>query len=251
MKAVILCGGQGTRIRQDLPNTPKPLVPIAGKPILYRILKHFARHGVREFVLCVGFQGNKILQYFLPQPLDPPPTEIEEGSLHSIQYSIGNDVCTLHFLETGEFTPTGGRILRTKDIIGQEPFFCTYADGLSNVDFKLLEIFHKNQAKLVSMTAVRPVLPFGLIRTAENGMVTTFQEKPVSDQWINGGFFIMEPGIYCLLQPDSDFEQQILPALVKMNELMAFKHTGYWRCLDTYKDFLEIQDDFAGKDPTK
>jgi len=221
---VVLCGGQGTRLRaitsrdtDSQENVPKPLVEIGGKPILWHILQLYAAQGCRRFVLCLGYRGDLIRQTL---PLDP--------------------AWDVTFAETGELTPTGGRVLAVADQVSGSDFFVTYGDGLADLDLAALLAFHRRHGNVATLTAVRPRLPFGLLRLAADGRVRGFQEKPQLEQWINGGFFVFQRAIFERLRPDVALEAAPLETLAAEGQLHAFQHRGFWACMDTYKDQLML-----------
>ena len=215
MKVVILAGGLGTRISEYTKVIPKPMVNISGKPIILHIMKHFAKYGHREFFIAVGYKGDVIKKFFRKN-------------------KFGWNV---NIIETGKKTMTGGRIKRLKTILKNERFFLTYGDGISNVNLNALLSFHKSKKSSVTLTAVRPTSRFGVIKI-KNSKVSYFKEKSRLDEsWINGGFFIMEPEIFRYIKNDKTFlEKEPLETLGKKRKLFAFKHNGYWQCMDTVRD---------------
>lgn len=215
--AVILCGGQGTRLRSSAHNLPKPMIEIGGKPILWHVLTLYASQGFRHFVLCLGYQGALIRQTL--------PTEPD---------------WRVDFLDTGEMTPTGGRIAAAASRIGTADFFATYGDGLADIDLHALLAFHRAHGGWATLTAAQPRLPFGLLELAGNGQVTGFREKPRLDHWINGGFFVFRREFLDRLSPASTLEAEPLEQAARAGQLHAFRHQGFWACMDTYKDQLEL-----------
>ncbi len=226
MKVVILAGGLGTRISEYTKVIPKPMVNISGKPIILHIMKHFAKYGHREFFIAVGYKGDVIKKFFRKN-------------------KFGWNV---NIIETGKKTMTGGRIKRLKTILKNERFFLTYGDGISNVNLNALLSFHKSKKSSVTLTAVRPTSRFGVIKI-KNSKVSYFKEKSRLDEsWINGGFFIMEPEIFKYIKNDKTFlEKEPLETLGKKRKLFAFKHNGYWQCMDTVRDKEIIERDFKNK----
>tara|TARA_B100001115_G_scaffold172986_1_gene156682 strand:+ start:352 stop:1044 length:693 start_codon:yes stop_codon:yes gene_type:complete len=226
MKVVILAGGLGTRISEYTKVIPKPMVNISGKPIILHIMKHFAKYGHREFFIAVGYKGDVIKKFFRKN-------------------KFGWNV---NIIETGKKTMTGGRIKRLKTILKNERFFLTYGDGISNVNLNALLSFHKSKKSSVTLTAVRPTSRFGVIKI-KNSKVSYFKEKSRLDEsWINGGFFIMEPEIFRYIKNDKTFlEKEPLETLGKKRKLFAFKHNGYWQCMDTVRDKEIIERDFKNK----
>lgn len=232
MKTVILCGGRGTRLNELGKAVPKALVEIGGQPIIWHLMHLYAAHGFNDFSLCLGHLGHKIREYF--------------GSSGSGEDNVsfpvdGETNWNVSLFDTGEDTNTGGRIAKIADALkAEDRFFVTYGDGLADVDIgKLLE-FHKEHGKLATMTTVHPRSPFGVVEIGEDGAVSSFREKPRLDVWINGGFFVFESTILELLDGDPVLEEGPLETLAAKGELMAYRHTGFWKCMDTYKDSLEF-----------
>ena len=223
MKVVILAGGFGTRLSEYTKSIPKPMVNINGKPILIHIMDHYSKYGYKDFYLALGYKGNFIKRYF------------QKNKKTNYRYKV-------NLIDTGLKTMTGGRLKRLKDLLSDETFLLTYGDGVSNVNLKKLLSFHKKNKKLITLTAVRPPARFGAIKILGN-KVKTFKEKSKLDEgWINGGFFVVEPKFLNLIKGDSTFlEREPLESASKKNQLLAFKHHGFWQCMDTKrdKDFLE------------
>jgi glucose-1-phosphate cytidylyltransferase len=229
---VILCGGRGTRLREHTQTIPKPLVEIGGRPILWHVIRIYAHQGFSRFVLCLGHKGELIEQFVRDDGL---PEDI-----------------AVECVQTGEDTPTGGRIARVADRVGDGRFCATYADGVADIDLGGLVDFHAGHGALATMTVVRPELQFGVARLNGEGVVEGFEEKPQFDGWINGGFFVFEPGALDYIQDDSILEREPLESLAKDGQLRAYRHTGFWDCLDTYKDAVLLNDLWeAGRAPWK
>jgi glucose-1-phosphate cytidylyltransferase len=218
---VILCGGRGTRLQERTQSIPKPLVEIGGEPILSHVIRIYAAQGLSRFLLCTGYKG-----------------ELIEEALSSRSWPDGIE---LRCVETGLETPTGGRIARVGPLLEGRPFCATYADGVADIDLRALVAHHRGSGALATMTVVQPELPFGVAMVAD-GRVTGFREKPVTDQWVNGGFFVMEPGALGYLDGDSVLEREPLERLAADGALAAYRHTGFWRCLDTAKDAQALED---------
>jgi len=214
-KVIILAGGFGTRLSEYTKTIPKPMIDIAGKPMIFHIMKLYAKHGFKDFYIALGYKGKIIKNFFNKNFFD----------------------WKIHLVETGRNTMTGGRLKRLKKIVGKETFMLTYGDGLSNVNLKKLLKFHKKNKKLVTLTAVRPPARFGAIKLKGN-KVSYFKEKSKLDEgWINGGFFVMEPKFLKFIKNDSTYlEREPLEKVTKKNQLMAFKHKGFWQCMDTKRD---------------
>ena len=244
MKTVILCGGRGTRLGEHGVNVPKALIDIGGRPLLWHLLKLYAAHGLNDFVLCLGYLGETIKRYFIERHwLDHDFTlELKASGETQLQkHARARDDWRIAFVDTGHDTNTGGRIKRIQSYIGADETFCvTYGDGLADVDLPALLAFHHAHGKLATLTAVHPRSNFGILKLAANDAVTEFEEKPVLREWINGGFFVFNQGIFDYLDENSVLEREPLERLSRAGELMAFQHSGFWKCLDTYKDNVEF-----------
>jgi glucose-1-phosphate cytidylyltransferase len=229
---VILCGGRGTRLREKTESMPKPLVEIGGRPILWHVMKIFAAQGCRRFVLCTGYLGEMVADFVASEQW---PADVE-----------------VDCLDTGLDTPTGGRLKLAGDAIGAGTFFATYADGVADIDLAELVRFHRSHGELATVTVVRPTLQFGVADLDGESRVRGFIEKPRSEHWINGGFFCFEPGALSYLQEDSVLEREPLEQLAEEGRLHAFRHQGFWDCMDTYKDAVMLEDFwYSGNPPWK
>jgi len=238
MKAVILAGGFGTRLSEETDVKPKPMVEIGGKPILWHIMKMYSSHGINEFIILLGYKGYVIKEYFSNYFLHQSNVTID---LINNNLEVHNHECEpwkITLLETGANTMTGGRVRRAKEYIGNEEFLLTYGDGVSDVDIKKSIQYHRKQNKIITMTAVQPAGRYGALNIEESGVVTHFKEKPKGDgAWINGGFFVCDPKVIDYIDDDSTiFEQDPLNRLADENQLVAFKHDGFWECMDTLRD---------------
>jgi glucose-1-phosphate cytidylyltransferase len=224
---VILCGGRGTRLQEHTQAIPKPLVEIGGKPIVWHVIQLYAVQGFRRFLLATGYKG-----------------ELIERFVAACEWPDG---VTVECEDTGLETPTGGRIkLLEEQLAGEERFCATYADGVADIDLKALLEFHTGHGALASMTVVRPELQFGVTELdGEDGRVTGFREKPRSEHWINGGFFCMQRDALNYLESDSVLERGPLERLAQESELRAYRHEGFWECMDTYKDAVSLNDLWA------
>jgi len=235
MQVVILCGGKGTRLGEQSKWLPKPLMKIGGRPILWHIMKIYAHFGHRDFILCLGYLGNKIKEYFNLKKL---PVVEEDWNVI--------------FADTGKETNTGGRIKRIEQYINREEFFVTYGDGVARIDLDELFKFHSSHGRIATVTAVRPRVTFGLMEVDDQGKVQGFKEKPVLEQWINGGFFVFRRDVFRYLDENSVLEKEPLEQLAADGELMAYRHTDFWMCMDTYKDNMELNEIWSsGKAPWK
>jgi glucose-1-phosphate cytidylyltransferase len=219
----ILCGGRGTRLQEHTRTIPKPLVEIGGLPILWHVVRLYAQAGFTEFVLCTGYLGEQI-EAFVAGADWPPGLRIR---------------C----VDTGADTPTGGRLRAAAEHLRDGGRFCaTYADGVADVDLRTLLAFHASHGAAATMTVVRPELQFGVTDLAADGTVTGFREKPRSEHWINGGFFVFDAAVLDRLAPDHVLEREPLEGLAAEGQLRAFRHDGFWDCMDTYKDAVLLND---------
>jgi len=216
MKVVLLAGGFGTRISEYTKTIPKPMIDIAGKPMLLHIMKHYAKYGFKDFYIALGYKGEVIKKYFSKKKISD---------------------WNINLIETGKNTMTGGRLKRLKKYIGNETFMMTYGDGLSNLNLKNLLTFHNKNKKLVTLTAVRPPARFGALKIKGRN-VSYFKEKSRLDEgWINGGFFVIEPDFLKFIKNDNTYlEREPLEIISKKKQLTAFKHEGFWQCMDTKRD---------------
>ena len=234
----------GTRLREETEVRPKPMVEIGNRPILWHIMKIYARAGWSDFVLCLGYKGDAIRDYFLNYEHHNCDVTVSLGS-RDIEVHGGLEEAgwRVTLAETGETTMTGARLRRVKPYLGGERFMATYGDGLSDIDLKALLEFHISHGRLATVTAVRPSSRFGEL-SIEAGMVKVFQEKPQTDQgWINGGFFVFEPGALSLIgDSDESLEGGLLVRLSERNELAVFEHRGFWQCMDTYREMTLLND---------
>lgn len=238
MKVVILAGGMGTRISEETVVRPKPMVEIGGKPILWHIMKIYSHYGFHEFIVCLGFKGYMIKEYFSNYFLHMSDVtfDMQHNSMQVHQRYAEPWKVTL--VETGQDTMTGGRIKAVAPYIGNETFMLTYGDGVSDVDIAKLVAYHKSHGKMATVTATQPAGRFGALHLTQSGCVDSFMEKPAGDgAWINGGFFILEPSILDFISDDSTvFEKEPLEHAAAKGELVAFKHHGFWYAMDTLRD---------------
>jgi glucose-1-phosphate cytidylyltransferase len=239
MKVVLLAGGYGTRLSEETNLIPKPMVEIAGHPVLWHIMKTYSHWGFNEFIVLTGYKSHVIKDYFLNYYTRYSDITVDMANNAVEIHRHRNEPWKVTMLYTGPDTMTGGRLLRAKDFIGKERFMLTYGDGVSDVDIPALLEFHENSGKHVTMTSVRPTGRFGALAIDEGGSITSFKEKPEGEgDWINGGFFVMESAVFeYLTEGDTTFlERQPLERLADDRQLTAYKHTGFWRCMDTLKD---------------
>jgi glucose-1-phosphate cytidylyltransferase len=239
MKVVILAGGMGTRLAEETDLTPKPMVEIGGYPILWHIMRHYARHGFKEFVLAVGYKSYQIKRFLLDYRVATSNLTLDMASDRVSLHDAGDEKLdwTVHVVETGINTMTGGRVRQALPLAGDETFMMTYGDGVSDVDLRALLDFHRSHGKIATVTIVRPKSLFGYLEFDGN-RVTQFLEKPQElADWINGGFFVLEPAVADYLGDDSmPWEREPLERLARDGELMAYRHEGFWQCMDSLRD---------------
>ena len=250
MKAVILAGGLGTRISEESHLRPKPMIEIGGRPILWHIMKIFSAHGVHEFVICCGYKGYQIKEYFANYFLHMADATFDVGR-NSVQiHQNYAEPWKVTLIDTGLETQTGGRLLRVREHLENQRFCLTYGDGVSDVNIRELVAFHESQRRLATVTAVHPSARFGAIEIEENS-VSSFFEKPKGDgRWINGGFFVLEPGIFDYLSSDRDiWEQEPLRRLTSDGQLAAYRHEGFWSAMDTLRDKIYLDSLWASANP--
>jgi glucose-1-phosphate cytidylyltransferase len=254
MKVVILAGGMGTRLAEETDIKPKPMVEIGGRPILWHIMQHYSAYGYNEFVICLGYKGEYIKRYMLDYAKLTSDLTVKIRSGDVMRHG-GGPKCdwTVDLVDTGLQTATGGRIKRVRQYIGNQTFMLTYGDGVSDVNIHKLLEFHRKHGKLVTLTAVRPPARFGHMHF-EGDLITQFSEKPQTESgWINGGFFVMEPAIFDLIGGDDTWlERETLEILASRKQLCAYKHEGFWQCMDTLRDKRLLEDLWAkGQAPWK
>ncbi len=246
MKVIILAGGFGTRLSEYTDIVPKPMVTIGGRPILWHIMKTYEKYGHIDFHLALGYKAELIKEYFLNyKTLNSDFTiDLSNGDLVEHKKSGSNWNVTL--VDTGLDSMTGGRIKRMKDFIGNETFLMTYGDGVADIDIEALIAFHKSHGKMVTVSAVRPTARFGELDLDGNSVIS-FKEKPqVSQGWINGGYFVIEPEFFDFIHGDSAvLEREPLEKVAKIGELMSYKHDGFWQCMDTKRDRDNLEEMWA------
>jgi glucose-1-phosphate cytidylyltransferase len=245
MKAVILAGGFGTRISEESSVRPKPMVEIGGKPILWHIMKIFSAYGINEFIICCGYKGYIIKEYFANYFLHMSDVTVDVRNNKMEVHENNIEPWKVTLIDTGERTMTGGRIKRVKKYIGSQTFCMTYGDGVSDVDINDLISFHKQQGTLATVTAVQPPGRFGTFTLTENQTkILHFKEKLRGDgAWVNGGFFVLEPNVLDYIEGDDTiWEQDPLTKLAKGGELSAYKHFGIWQPMDTLRDKMVLEE---------
>ena len=244
MKAVLLAGGLGTRLSEETSIRPKPMVEIGGKPILWHIMKIYSAHGINEFIICCGYKGYVIKEYFNNYFLHMSDVTFDMR-FNQMNVHTGNaEPWKVTLVDTGASTMTGGRLRRVREYLGNETFCFTYGDGLSNVDVTKLVEFHKAQKTLATLTATQPPGRFGAIALGEEQTkITSFHEKPGGDgAWINGGYFVLEPEVIDYITEDATvWEEEPLQKLAHDGQLSAFKHDGFWQPMDTLKDKNKLE----------
>lgn len=253
MKAVILAGGLGTRMREETEFKPKPMVEIGGKPVLWHIMKILSAQGIREFVVCTGYKAEVIRNYFLnfrSLSLDFTITYDKEEQLqfHGNMDEMGWSVTVA---DTGPTTNTGGRIKAVEKYLDGHRFLATYGDGIANVDIAALVRSHEESGAKVTMTTTSPVSRFGVVKTAQNGMVESFLEKPVSSELVNIGYFVMEPSVFAILEQDSVLEDAPLRRLAESRELNSYRHEGFWQPMDTQREAILLNELWVSRAPWK
>jgi glucose-1-phosphate cytidylyltransferase len=251
---VILCGGMGTRLREETEYKPKPMVEIGGRPMLWHILKHYAVSGYDEFFLALGYKGEQIKRYFLDFfALGRDFTvSLDDGQVKTINHH-DNENWRVHLVDTGATTLTGGRLKQLRNLVGPTTFMLTYGDGVSNVDLNQLLAFHRSHGGLVTLTAVRPPARFGALEFDAQKRIRHFKEKSILHEgWINGGFFVIEPAALDHIEQDVMWEHAPMERLAEEGQLYAYQHEGFWQCMDTVRDlkYLESQWD-SGNPPWK
>ena len=242
MRAILLAGGLGTRMREETEFRPKPMVTIGGKPILWHIMRTYALHQISEFIVLTGYKGELIREYFhdfAAQNMDFTVT-LGENPTFKKHGSMIEEGWKVTVVDTGESTLTGGRIYRARNHIGAETFLCTYGDGVADIDIASLLEFHKSHGKIATMSSVRPVSRFGVVDISTTGKVEGFREKPQTESWVNAGYFVFEPEIFNYLDDQCVLEEEPLNNLSKDGELMAYKHEGFWQPMDTYRESIML-----------
>jgi len=253
MKTVLLAGGLGTRLREETEFRPKPMVEVGSKPMLWHIMKIYESAGFKDFVICAGYKSEVIKQYFSSLINLSGDFRIQYKSNVAVDFMDGDTPdWSVIVSDTGYETMTGGRIKKIQKYAGKERFFCTYGDGLSNVNLNELLNFHKSQRKIATLTAVHPTSRFGQLNINAEGAVCDFSEKPMNDEWINGGFFVFEPEVFDYLSESCILEKDVLPVLAQEGQLSAFKHHGFWQPMDTYRESQLLNELWSdGKAPWK
>ena len=241
---IILCGGMGTRMKEETEFKPKPLVSVGGKPILWHIMKLYSHYGFNDFVICLGYKGYVIKEYFANYFLHSADIELDLSRNQMTVLGSKAEPWKVTLIDTGLNTMTGGRIKRIKQYVRNSPFFLTYGDGVGDVNIDELLAYHKKSGKSATITAVQIAGRFGALNIDPDGGVQSFLEKPRGDgAWINGGFFVLEPARFDYIEDDSAaWEKEPLEKLSKSGQLNAYKHTRFWKCMDTLRDKIDLEE---------
>lgn len=244
MKAVILAGGYGTRISEETHLKPKPMIEIGGKPVLWHIMKIYSHYGINDFIICLGYKGYLIKEYFANYYLHMSDITFNMRDNQTEIHHNTSEPWRVTLVDTGLETMTGGRLKKVKKYVGNETFCFTYGDGVSDVNITELINFHRNTGTKATLTAVQPPGRFGAIDIIHNSRITSFEEKPQGDgNWVNGGYFVLEPEIFDLIEDDTTvWELSPLEKLAKDNQLSAFKHDGFWQPMDTLRDKVKLEE---------
>ena len=244
MKVLILAGGYGTRISEESDIRPKPMIEIGGKPILWHIMKYYSSYGFNEFVILLGYKSYVIKEYFANDYLHNSDVIIDTAKQKMEILNNSSENWKITLIDTGLDTMTGGRVKRAKEHIGNEPFFLTYGDGVSDVNITELLNFHKSHKKKMTMTSIQPEGRFGALKIESDNKISSFLEKPKGDgAWINGGFFVCEPSVLDYIKNDETIlEKEPLQDLANEGELFSYRHDGFWKCMDTLRDKNQLND---------
>lgn len=250
---VILAGGLGTRLREETEFRPKPMVPIGGHPILWHIMKIYAHYGFYRFIICLGYKGETIKNYFLNHRLEDVDFTIDIKSGDVTEHQLNDEDWEVTLVDTGQETMTGGRIARAARYIDTDRFLLTYGDGLANVNIDDLMNFHLSHKKLVTLTGVNLTSRFGNLEISGNSVISFAEKKKIEEEWINGGFFVCEKNFLPYLSSSSDciLEQEPLKNAAQDGQLMLYKHTGFWQCMDTYREHVILEELWKTNAPWK
>jgi glucose-1-phosphate cytidylyltransferase len=253
VKVVILAGGLGTRLREETEFRPKPMVEVGGKPILWHLMKIFSVHDLTDFIVCTGYRGNTIKEYFLNYNALNNDFTIELGGRSELAVHGAHleSEWSVTVVDTGHDTPTGGRVKRVEPFVDDSPFIVTYGDGLADIDLTALVAFHRSHGRLATITAVQPVSRFGIIELGDADRVMSFREKPKSEDWVSAGFFVFDRRVFDYIAEDHVLELDPLESLAKEGELVAYRHTGFWQPMDTYRELLLLESLWQSTAPWK
>ena len=252
MKTIILCGGLGTRLKEETEFKPKPMVEVGGVPILWHIMKIYGHYNYRDFILALGYKGNIIKDHFLRQKhyISDIAINTKNGKVATFDNDTPDnptDDFNIIFSDTGLDTTTGERILKLKKYIAEDIFMVTYGDGVADIDIEKLVEFHKNHGKIATITGVHPTSRWGLAKTDENNIVSEFAQKPMLFDYVNGGFMVFNKEFFNFIKPE-DMIEDALSRLIPQKQLVLYKHEGCWYCMDTYRDFIFLNELWE-KDP--
>lgn len=252
MKAVILAGGLGTRISEESHLKPKPMIEIGGMPILWHIMKLYSHHGINDFIICLGYKGYTIKEYFANYFLHTSDVTFDMVKNSMEVHERHAEPWRVTLVDTGPATLTGGRLKRVRDYVGDETFCFTYGDGVADLDIAATIAFHRSHGKKATVTAIQPPGRYGSLHLDESS-VLNFQEKPAGDgAWINAGFFVLEPSVFEHIQGDqTSWETQPLQDLTQEQQLRAYQHRGFWQAMDTLRDKIQLEELWQGKPPWK
>jgi len=250
---VILAGGLGTRLREETEYRPKPMVPIGGKPVLWHIMKIYSHYGFYRFIICLGYKGEMIKNYFLNYHLDGVDFTVNTKTGTITEHQINNEDWEITLVETGQNSMTGARVARIARYVDTDRFLLTYGDGLANINIEELYNFHCEHKKLVTLSGVNMISRFGNLEINDNRILSFAEKKRLGDEWINGGYFVCEKEFfkYLSLHEDCVLEQEPLKHAASNNQLMIYKHHGFWQCMDTYREHLLLEDQWKSGAPWK
>ena len=243
MKAVLLAGGLGTRMREETEFRPKPMVEVGGRPVLWHIMKVLGAQGITDFVICAGYKSEYIKNYFYNYGASNLDFTVRLGDQLSTVFHGSHDEFdwTVTVADTGDSTATGGRIKMIEKYVDGEPFLATYGDGIADINLSELTKFHASHGKIATLTVTNPLSRFGVVGIDEASIITSFSEKPRANDLVNIGYFLFEPGIFDYLKNDSVLEDEPIKKLVGENEIGAYKHEGFWKPMDTQREYLELK----------
>jgi len=242
MKVVILCGGLGTRLREETEYKPKPMVEIGGRPILWHIMKIYSTYCFNDFILCLGYKQHIIREYFLNYEYMNNDFTINLGSREKIVYhSTHNENWNVTLVDTGLETKKGTRVKKIEPYIKEDRFMLTYGDGVGNINIRELINYHLKQGKIATFTGVHPISRFATVETDESGEITAWSEKKTLEGYINAGFFVLERKIFDYLDDDCELEERPMERLAKEKQIAMYKYDGFWHCMDTYRDYMFLQ----------
>jgi glucose-1-phosphate cytidylyltransferase len=252
MKAVILAGGLGTRISEESHLKPKPMIEIGGKPILWHIMKIYSHYGIHDFVICLGYRGYVVKEYFANYFLHTSDVTFDMSANRMDVHQRFAEPWRVTLIDTGADTMTGGRLRRVREYLGNDPFCFTYGDGVADLDIGALVAYHRRHGRKATVTAIQPPGRYGALDIVD-GSVRTFNEKPAGDgAWINGGFFVLDPSVIDFIDGDAtSWEVQPLQRLAAEDELMAYQHRGFWQAMDTLRDKNQLEELWAADPPWK